>query len=104
MSNILNDGCEDSAEVDELASENSCDANSDLSDTLRKISISNLACNTMCPSSQGNYLFNAIKKTDVAMKAGSRHRKLIRLTNVMIDDIRKFLSECYELNNFYPFS
>ena len=46
----------------------------------------------------GNYFLNATKQCDVATKAGSRNHKVIGLTDIVIDDMRKFASKHYELN------
>ena len=102
-SNVLNYGSAYCAEVDELGSDDSCDSNSDHSDALRKMLINKEVCDAICSSSQVNCLFNAMKQSDVSMKAGSKHHKLIVLTDVMIDNISKFASECYELNTFDSF-
>ena len=71
----MNDGSVDCVEVDELGSDDSCDANSDQSDALRKMLLNKEAHYVIGSSSQGNCLFDAIKQSDVAMKTGSRHHK-----------------------------
>ena len=90
--NVLNDGSVDNAKVDELWSEDLCDSNSDQSDTLWKIIINKEIYDVKGSSSQGNWLFNAIKQSDVAMNADSNHHKLIKFTVITIDDIRMFVS------------
>ena len=57
----MNDGSIDCAEVDELGSDDSWDANSDQSDTLRKMLINKETHDVIGSSSQRNCLFNAMK-------------------------------------------
>ena len=96
--NVFNDGSVDSIKVDQLRPEDLCHSNSDRSDTLRKIIINKVTYDEKGSSSQKNYLFNAIKLSNVAMNVGVSHHMLKRFNVITIDVIRMFVSECYELN------